>query len=328
MNKFFFLLILLLSSVTLMANAQPIEELIIFGDSLSDNGNLYRYLKVIPKSPPYYKGRFSNGQTWAEHVGEHFLEKHNIKYGIYAVGGATVILRRPVEGAFPYYLKEEVKNYLFRSRSTDRSKTIFFFEIGSNDYLDEKKQDIESLTDDVVDTLAANIQLLVDKGAKYFIVADVPDVSTSPYAQRLKPERISRLKELSKLHHIKLPSALQRLMEKNVGINIIYVDLYGIYADVIENLDKYNHRYNMHITNVTESCFAGGYFLKETRLQNSYNSVSLAETNKLGMSTQDGILPCSNPDYYLFWDTLHPTAVMHKMMGSMFILRVNEFIVE
>ncbi len=37
----------------------PFNDLIFFGDSLSDNGNLYnRTFGYIPKSPPYYEGRF------------------------------------------------------------------------------------------------------------------------------------------------------------------------------------------------------------------------------------------------------------------------------
>lgn len=46
---------------------RPIAGLWIFGDSLSDTGNLsYLTFGFEPPSPPNYKGRFSNGPLWIE----------------------------------------------------------------------------------------------------------------------------------------------------------------------------------------------------------------------------------------------------------------------
>ena len=43
------------------ANGQaPFDELIVFGDSLSDTGNVFISFGA-PPSPPYFNGRFSNG---------------------------------------------------------------------------------------------------------------------------------------------------------------------------------------------------------------------------------------------------------------------------
>ena len=50
-----------------------VEELIVFGDSLSDNGNLYAAAGV--PGPPYFEGRFSNGPTWVEVLAER-LDPH------------------------------------------------------------------------------------------------------------------------------------------------------------------------------------------------------------------------------------------------------------
>ncbi|KAJ9075881.1 hypothetical protein DSO57_1031476 [Entomophthora muscae] len=41
----------------------------VFGDSISDNGNLYRLKdKAIPSTQLYYEGRFSNGPVWVEYL--------------------------------------------------------------------------------------------------------------------------------------------------------------------------------------------------------------------------------------------------------------------
>ncbi|KAJ9075883.1 hypothetical protein DSO57_1031478 [Entomophthora muscae] len=42
-----------------------------FGDSISDNGNLYELMgHKTPNDKMYYKGRFSNGPVWIEYVAE------------------------------------------------------------------------------------------------------------------------------------------------------------------------------------------------------------------------------------------------------------------
>ena len=52
------------------ASAQSYDRLVVFGDSLSDNGNLYLASGgTQPPSPPYYQGRFSSGPVWTELLG-------------------------------------------------------------------------------------------------------------------------------------------------------------------------------------------------------------------------------------------------------------------
>src|SRR5689334_13137046 len=93
--------------------AQTISEVVFFGDSLTDNGNLYNTVKkLIPKDPPYHKGRFSNGSVWADYMSAYYNEKYGAQAQNYAVGGATVVWRSIFDGALPYYLQKEVNNYL------------------------------------------------------------------------------------------------------------------------------------------------------------------------------------------------------------------------
>ena len=52
------------------ASAQSYDRLVVFGDSLSDNGNLYLASGgTQPPSPPYYQGRFSSGPVFTELLG-------------------------------------------------------------------------------------------------------------------------------------------------------------------------------------------------------------------------------------------------------------------
>ena len=56
-----FLAVILLA-MSSIANAGPYSNVFVYGDSLSDTGNIYNASgHTIPQSPPYYMGRFSNG---------------------------------------------------------------------------------------------------------------------------------------------------------------------------------------------------------------------------------------------------------------------------
>lgn len=52
------------------AGAQSYNRLVVFGDSLSDNGNLFLATGgATPASPPYFQGRFSSGPVFTERLG-------------------------------------------------------------------------------------------------------------------------------------------------------------------------------------------------------------------------------------------------------------------
>src|SRR5579864_4818065 len=64
--------------------AGPISSVVVYGDSLSDNGNLYAAIGY-PPSPPYYAGRFSNGPMAVEDLAAQL----GVPLIDYAIGGAT-----------------------------------------------------------------------------------------------------------------------------------------------------------------------------------------------------------------------------------------------
>jgi phospholipase/lecithinase/hemolysin len=63
-------------------HANPFSKIYVFGDSLSDSGNIYNAtqslqpyeqslgldIPVTPPSPPYFDGRFTNGSLWVENL--------------------------------------------------------------------------------------------------------------------------------------------------------------------------------------------------------------------------------------------------------------------
>lgn len=307
MKKYLFFL--LLFSFTLKVFALSYSEVVFFGDSLSDNGNLYATMKVIPKSPPYYEGRFSNGPTWAEYLGDYFHAECNANIQNYAVGGATTIFHNPMKGALPYILKEEVNKYLDTHHPKEDS--LFSIWIGGNDYLDERREDINQLATDVVEGIVSNIVLLISHGARHFLVMDLPDLSKIPFTQGKSNSKSERLIALSQLHHVKLADALRDLQRHYPDIQFKYIDAYNLFNDIVTNTEFYNQKYHAHLTNTTDACWEGGYMY-----QNVSGNAVLTEAENVALAYTTGKKPCTLQDEYIFWDQIHPTTVMHRIFSE------------
>ncbi len=71
--------------LAMAASAGSFTNVVVFGDSLSDNGNLYAADHNQIPSPPYYLGRVSNGLTGAEIL----AQKLGAPLMNYAWAGAT-----------------------------------------------------------------------------------------------------------------------------------------------------------------------------------------------------------------------------------------------
>lgn len=349
MKKFFLLLFLLCN----ISYAAPFEKLVFFGDSLTDNGNLYRILlKLIPKSPPYYKGRFSNGPTWAEGVGRHYDEKYKTSYKIYALGGATAIYHPPTDKFIsPTTLNAQLDSYFLDTTLQDKSKTLFAIWIGGNDYIFDLRTDPETLSSKVTEKTAESINKLIKKGAQNFLVLNLPDITKSPLGRgRIESPRFELL---TKLHNEKLIKAMEAIKQNHPQVKIIFMNVFDMFNDVIANPEKYNEKYNGHITDTTTACWKGGYFLHgsqyDNRLaqrleaelkkrwyqqHNAYptdaevkhltqmvmTSPSLRLAYELGDTYELGLTKlCDKPNEHLFWDQLHPTEIVHRVLSEIVV---------
>ncbi len=332
------------------------NQIVVFGDSLSDNGNLYgTTLHLMPKSPPYYQGHFSNGPTWADLTEKYFADKNNVTTANYAVGGETVVLHNPFDGYLPYTFKDSLNSYYLHTIFRDRSHTLFIIWLGANDYLNGSK-DLEADTTTVVQAIQDNMESLISKGAKNFLVLDLPDLALTPFATDKKSGESLHL--ATTLHNTKLQSMLETMQVLHKDVNIHSISVYDFFNDLTAHTDDYNKKYNTHLNNITTACWTGGYLIRNLQneelaiqhdLEANYHrksvtsvtannnidfkamahyiatNPSLQEAYHVGKSYIDGTaVPCSNPDEYVFWDHVHPTAASHSIIGAVLIDYINQ----
>lgn len=341
MKKIAVFILLLVCSMQVMAT--PIDKIIFFGDSLTDNGNLYSlFLRQLPKSPPYFNGRFSNGKIWSENVGDYYLQRDNINYSIYAVGGATVLVHMPTTKFIsPSTLNLQVTHYILDSLFRDRSNVLFAIWMGGNDYLFDEK----SNPTDVVNKMSSTIRTLIDRGAKHLLIMNLPDLSKIPRSQTEGTTDI--LRERTKSHNEKLAAAVKQLRQDYPDVNFYYMDIYDMFNDVMANPEKYNKKYNTQIKNITQACWTGGLTL-QNRLQEEtlrqdiqktllsqqgsvknydvqamtefvMKSPSVSTAYKVSKLYESGVAPCANPAEYLFWDEVHPTESVHRVLAELVV---------
>jgi len=333
---FLVLFVCFLFPFTVYAKNTAYDHVVFFGDSLTDNGNLYSFdLGVMPKSPPYDAGRFSNGSVWADMIANYLHDPVNNNY---AVGGETVFLHNPFSGYLPYSLTESINSYLLHTAYEDRSNTLFIIWIGANDYL-SGADDVDQTTSTVVEDIKEDIETLISHDAAHFIIINLPDMARIPYGK--SSGMAANLSALVLAHNLKLASVVSQLKTDHATVDVRLFDVNQVFNRLLDDTDNMNKQYHTHLTNTVDACWTGGYTVNEqavaTAIQQrnkkidanamaSYiaHSPALAVAYNVGERYARNESACSNPDDYLFWDEVHPTTVVHGILSQAIIDFMNQ----
>lgn len=336
MRKILLACFLLLS---LSLNAKSFERIIIFGDSLSDTGNLYSYmLHLVPKSPPYYKGHFSNGPVWTERVYEHyFLSAHDEHKHNYAAGGAPAV----VDGTntLPFSLTTEIDDYLYLHEDHKKDKTLFLIWIGGNNYIKNPGHH-EEITTKSVEGIAKNIKLLIKNGAASFLIPNLPDLGHIPEA--ITEHKMEALTEMALSHNKKLHEMIEGLRVAHPDVTFIEFDTKSVFDDVLAHPENYG------VTITKEACYTGSVFLAnptDAQLATYLEKNGAAQSIKVSKKMIDKILKTpvlkevAKVDWlwskshkshvpecegYLFFDGIHPTTYVHARIAEYAIAEIEK----
>lgn len=263
------------------AQASAYSALYVFGDSLSDTGNV----AVItggtqPVSPPYATGRFSNGPVWVETLAANLgLNATAALNGgtNFAFGGA--VTGGPYTSATPSLTAQVNTYYLPSVGGVADPNALYVVWGGGNDVraIGQGSQPPSALANSVAN-IAGIISTLTAAGAQNFVIPNLPDIGLTPEAIAGGPAAVAGANFLSTSFNAALASTLPGL-ETSLGINIFEVDVFGFLNNVVANPGLYG------ITNTNSSCLVG-------------------------------LTPCANPDEYVFWDGIHPTAAAAAYLGD------------
>ena len=314
--KFLYLFFVLLAAMLGLAasgwaqSAPVFSQVVIFGDSLSDDGNVRHVMEDLYfLSYPggdfnYSDGRFTNSSdtdpssdtyagTWHEQLERTFLglsaSTNSLDGGTdYAFGGATTASgtsdRTVISNPFPFgggeftltvdNLGKQVDDYL--ATNTPDAAALYIVWGGGNDLFDD-----DSSTH--VTEAAANVEALVEQlaraGARNILVPNVSPLGLVPLykddattATALNSAAAQYRSELN----TDLDAAITTLTGEGITISLFRLDAYGLGYRLAANPEDYG------FTNVTDS----------------------AQSQSV------------DPDEYLFWDDLHPTTAGHYQVAA------------
>ncbi len=122
---------------TSSAAAGPFTDLVVFGDSLSDIGNIAQAPIINTPGPYYWNGRFSNGPVYAESLatglGLPALIRSTASGGDYAYGGAKTTGTTFPTSLFVRDVDEQVDQFL--SARTASASALYVVFAGANDLI-------------------------------------------------------------------------------------------------------------------------------------------------------------------------------------------------
>ncbi len=321
-----------ISNIDLLNN---VKRIVIFGDSLSDDGNLLRAdAGILPKSTPYYDGMFSNGNPWSMKL-KQVIEPSGIALSNYAVGGAVAVFH--LQEKLPYSLDSEYQAYLLNSSSFSESpdQRLAIILIGANDYLSLPENmsttEMENKTDDVINTgINSAVVKLITQGINKIVFFNLPDLGRVPECTIDKD--CQTLSAITQMHNKKLSNYVASLPSKYNNQTFKLIDIASVFNLAINDTNSFNTQYQTSLKNVTTACWTGGYTKKQLLAHNANlsatfngiqyplpNNMDILETLAVGSS---GSI-CENPEEHLFWDHIHPTYQLHHALFKYFIQQIG-----
>lgn len=332
MKKILCFVVALLCTGLNYADNKQFDTMVILGDSLSDNGNLYNFSwHTLPVSPPYYFGHFSNGTLWAEQLYSSLFPTDYVEgFQNYAVGGAGAVLS--YKQHLPYTLVMELDNYLYWHTYGKKDTTLYTIWIGGNNYLNGPIN-IEIITDSVVNAIANTVERLIKVGGNKFLIPNLPDLARTPFSKEYGSQVL--LNELVRRHNTKLAAKIEELKFKYPDTTFVYFDIYTFFNDALEHANEYG------FSNIQEPCYLGGYIGWLTKPDDKQLQSYVAQLNphltsinwelinndpqlKEAVTTSYlyRLLPEKNKenslscDDYVFWDRIHPTTRAHTIIAE------------
>ena len=261
------------------ASLAPISQVISFGDSLSDTGNLFALTGgAIPPEPQYFDGRTSNGPVWVELL--------SIDLGVtlnnYAYSGAQTGSGN-VNGPFPGLVEQIDAFEADLGGGTADPAALYTVWAGANNFcqtcfipgVDDPEEFIER---GVMETLTA-IGRLVGLGAQKILVLNLPDLGLTPRGRSsgLGPA----LSQVADAWNLGLATGLGSVPVPQLRT----IDTADFLRQAAADPASFG------LTNVEDACLSVG-------------------------CNQQVLDPALDPDGFLFWDDIHPTRVTHAILAD------------
>ena len=278
-----------LCMVTGVASA-GFSSLVVIGDSLSDNGNLFALTGgAAPPSPAYVNGRFSNGPVAVEYMADALgIGLTNYAFGGAQTGlgnfGGPALTGTGMQGQVGMFASD-------LSGTPADANALYVVWGGPNDFFDT------SVAPDPT-TSASNIGSVISTlyalGARQFFVPNMPDLGRTP--QFSGTPLAGGMSALSSTYNTLVDAQIMSLDLSLADSRFIRFDTFNFFASVLDDPAAFG------MTDTTGSCLP---LVTGAPPNPCFFDADLADTT-------------------LFWDGVHPTTAAHAILGAAFANAVPE----
>lgn len=302
---FFALLVASLSSSWLWAG-----QLVVFGDSLSDVGNVYadsvkQGLTPDPPSPPYYSGRMSNGPIWVDYLAQMIglsspeasqkgTGGTGYAYAGSAIGAGTrerTSIAIPGQKQIVSDTGKQINEFLGASVGGFSPDQLVLFWSGSQNLLQATLTGGFAPGLGVVAASIAELEIELRKlnanGAQRVVVPNQIDASSAPFFNGYGPAGLNTagtrqlLRGLTQAFNTQLDTMLDQLMaDPTFQVQVYPVDMFGLFETIKADPAAYGF----------------------TEPSKPYLPVGASQA--------------ADPKGYLFWDPIHPTTEGHRLIAK------------
>ena len=286
-------------------SAQPDEKLVVFGTSLSDPGNAFALVGGTNTPPdylvdpffltpnaPYTRGghHFTNGPTWIEQLAKTMKAGVNAEPAFRganprAMNFAIATSRAREDGVNPS-LALQVTTFLQDTGGSASPTALYVVEMGSNDVRDALNAGAgaTAVLSAALTSIRTSVDALYAAGARRFLIWNVPNPALTPAIRRLNSPAISgAMTSLTTSFNMGLDGQIALLKATRPGIQIDVLNVFKLLNDVVGSPAAFGFE------NVTTPC----------------------------ITPSEAPFFCQQPDEYLFWDGIHPTAAMHAVVAAL-----------
>lgn len=306
---------LALTALPLRAQNHQYSGMVVFGDSLSDGGNLNNIISsLFPEQMAqhatgwdpdyYYNFRFSNGPIWVDQLytslgfgdigtmatndGVNHRNGTNFAWAGSRSGEGTY------GGIFPN-LQTQIDYYSDQSSWNtflpDADTTLFAIWSGANDVFAHVEKGDPVTPDQVAGNIATAITSLYEEGGRFFVVPNLPPIGLIP-SYLDDPIKGNLATAFVSLSNTMLDAELDALSDNLEGITIFKVDVHELFLAIMGNPEEYG------FTNVTDTAYVR-YGEEPYELRNPpYGELA------------------PNSEGYFYWDAAHGTAAANALVAQ------------
>ncbi|KAJ3111515.1 hypothetical protein HDU96_005646 [Phlyctochytrium bullatum] len=270
----------------------PFSNIITFGDSWTDNGNVAKLTNnTWPVPSVYYQGRFSNGPVWAdvlvELIGGTLAD---FAYGSATTNSKTLIGATGADSSIPVPSVDQQiadKYAAYLSTNTLGPKPLHILWSGGNDFFFDQLAYKLNLTGAKIATdVLGNVQTLLSPpyNAKRILVINLPDLSVAPYFNTLgaaAADTKATFKRLADDFNDSLRGQVRAAKSAASGrsAKVEVFDVKALVRGFVKNPTSFG------FTDSVNPCF-------------------------------DGKTVCGDADKRVFWDAFHFTAKAHRYIAE------------